>query len=138
MMMENLKQLRSYIEDEIMSAGLNTAHDYDGIESDDDILIYTKALINFYKNKKSITSNQVIDFDNKKIHIKGLTDRNTNLFNDFIENVQADVDNNLFKNNRIHLESRKLEVKQGMKNLNLLIIPESKNVKVHLVIIEEK
>ncbi len=137
-MMENLKQLRSYIEEEIMSAGLNTTHDYDGIESDDDILIYTKALINFYKNKKSITSNQVIDFDNKKIHIKGLTDRNTNLFNEFIENVQADVDNNLFKNNSIHLESRQLEAKQGMKNLNLLIIPESKNIKVHLVIIEEK
>lgn len=136
--MENSEQLRSYIEDEIMSAGLNTAYDYDGIESDDDILIYTKALINFYKNKKSITSNQVIDFDNKKIHIKGLTDRNTNLFNDFIENVKADVDSNLFKNNSIHLESRQLDVKQGMKNLNLLIIPESKNIKVHLIIIEEK
>lgn len=138
MIMENSEQLRSYIEDEIMSAGLNTAYDYDGIESDDDILIYTKALINFYKNKKSITSNQVIDFDNKKIHIKGLTDRNTNLFNDFIENVKADVDSNLFKNNSIHLESRQLDVKQGMKNLNLLIIPESKNIKVHLIIIEEK
>ena len=41
---ENQKKIISLISDMCMTIGINVAHDYDGIESDDDIILYLKAI----------------------------------------------------------------------------------------------
>lgn len=43
-MSEEYKKIIPFMTDLIFILGLNTAHDYDGIESDTDILIYQKAI----------------------------------------------------------------------------------------------
>jgi len=38
------KQLLSFMQDLLIQLGLNTAHDYDGIESNNDIFLYKKSI----------------------------------------------------------------------------------------------
>jgi len=42
---KTLSELKKYLSDKMLQLGLNTAHDYDCIETLEDILIYTKAII---------------------------------------------------------------------------------------------
>jgi hypothetical protein len=55
------KELKKIIENECFDLGLNTSHDYDGIEDESDLIIYTKAIIKKYKqliNKPVETTNE--------------------------------------------------------------------------------
>ena len=40
----NIKDLKKLVADMVMNAGLNTAHDYEGIEDDSDIMLYLNAI----------------------------------------------------------------------------------------------
>ena len=47
---KTLSKLTKIILEECFELGLNTAHDYDGIENNEDLIIYTKAVIKKLKS----------------------------------------------------------------------------------------
>lgn len=45
-----ISKVKNLVSDINMNLGLNTAHDYDGVESEEDIIIYLKAIKRKTKN----------------------------------------------------------------------------------------
>lgn len=55
---ESRNELKSFISDLCFELGLNTAHDYDGVETEEDIKIYKKAVIEELSGKNKETTIQ--------------------------------------------------------------------------------
>lgn len=47
-----ISEIKSLLSDICMLTGLNLAHDYDGVETDEDIIIYLKAILRNLRRDK--------------------------------------------------------------------------------------
>lgn len=94
------KELQKIISKECMNLGLNTAHDFDGIETEEDLVIYTKAIIKKYKsliNKPVETTNEQpnylkLIYEELKKHNDRLAKRDIEAKNhrDFLNTLDSD------------------------------------------------
>lgn len=74
------KELQAFISQECFHLGLNTAHDYEGVETETDLVIYTKAVVRKYKEL----------LEQQKAYLQHL--KTCNVFKDWSEADQALAD----------------------------------------------
>lgn len=59
---EVYNEVQKLVEEKVFELGLNTAHDYDGIENSDDLIIYLKAVL---KHTKKVEKTSGPEFSNE-------------------------------------------------------------------------